>query len=193
MNVILLRHGATPGNLERRYIGTTDEPLSGTGRQALLSRHVPSADKLYVSPLRRCRETAAILYPEMPQIVIDGLRETNFGHFENHTYEELKDDPAYQAWLDSAGMAPPPAGESRDAVRERVTRAFLKITQECESLDRIALIIHGGTIMTLLEAFEETHRFYDWQVPNGGGWYCRWESGQFTNISRLTEQGPVPE
>ena len=39
----------------------------------------------------------------------------------------------------------------------------------------LAIVCHGGTIMAILEAFSVPHRdFYDWQVPNGGGyrfWY----------------------
>ena len=33
--ILLLRHGATPGNAQHKYIGATDEPLSPEGRAAL--------------------------------------------------------------------------------------------------------------------------------------------------------------
>ena len=181
----LLRHGQTRGNLERRYIGSTDEPLCPQGRKALESVRPPEADYLYVSPMLRCRETAALLYPGMEQEIVPGFRETSFGAFEGHTYEELKDAPAYQAWLDSAGAAPPPGGESKAAVRQRVTEAFLALAARHRPEDRIALVVHGGTIMTLLEAFEAGHRFYDWQAPNGGGWRCRWRDGALTDVEKL--------
>lgn len=185
MTVFLLRHGQTRGNLERRYIGSTDEPLCSQGCEALKCVRPPESDYLYASPMRRCRETAALLYPGMEPEIIPGFRETSFGAFEGHTYEELKNVPAYQAWLDSAGAAPPPGGEGKAAVRQRVTEAFLTLAARHGPEDRIALIVHGGTIMTLLEAFEASHRFYDWQAPNGGGWRCRWQNGALTDAEKL--------
>ena len=185
MTVFLLRHGQTRGNLERRYVGSTDEPLCPQGREALALVRPPEADFIYVSPMVRCRETAALLYPGREQEVVPDFRETAFGTFEGHTYEELKDDPAYQAWLDSAGAVPPPGGEGGAAVRRRVAEAFLALAARHGPEDRAALVVHGGTIMTLLEAFEAGHRFYDWQVPNGGGWQCRWRAGALADVGRL--------
>ena len=70
--VYLIRHGQTQGNLERLYIGSTDQPLCPLGRAALGGRTMPPVDRVYVSPLRRCRETAAILYPGLPQELVPG-------------------------------------------------------------------------------------------------------------------------
>lgn len=185
MTVFLLRHAQTQGNREHRYIGSTDEPLCPQGREALAHIRPPEADAVYVSPMIRCRETAALLYPAREPMVVPGFRETSFGVFEGHTYEELKADPAYQVWLDSAGAAPPPEGEGKAAVQQRVTEAFLALAARHGPEDRVALVIHGGTIMTLLEVFEAGHHFYDWQVPNGGGWRCRWREGTLTDVEKL--------
>ena len=190
MTVYLIRHGRTQSNLERRYIGSTDQPLCPEGRAALANLAPPPADALYVSPLLRCRETAAILYPGMEQRVLPGLRETDFGDFEGHTYEELKDDPAYRAWLDAAGQTAPPGGESKAEVRERGRAAFRAAVGEYGPEERLALVVHGGTIMTLLEALEPGGRFYDWQAPNGGGFRCRWDGGVLTVEEVL--RGPQP-
>ena len=124
MTIYLIRHGQTRGNLERRYMGVTDQPLCPQGRAALADWRGPEAEAVYVSPLLRCRETAALLYPGAAQTVVPGLRETDFGAFEGRTYEELQDSPAYRAWLDSAGQAAPPGGESKEQVRRRVLAAF---------------------------------------------------------------------
>ena len=183
MTVFLIRHGQTQSNLERRYIGVSDESLCPAGREALAGLRLPEVERVYASPLRRCRETAALLYPGMEPVLVPGLRETDMGAFEGHTYEELKDDPTYQAWLDTAGMAAPPGGESREAVRRRAVAAFLSVVEE--PAERIALVIHGGTIMTLLEALEPSRRFYFWQVPNGGGYRCRWADGALTAEERI--------
>lgn len=186
MTVCLIRHGQTRGNLERRYIGSTDQPLCPQGREALVGLHPPDVDKVYTSPLLRCRETAALLYPDMETEVVPDLRESDFGAFECHTYEELKDDPAYQAWLDTAGALPPPGGEDRGTVRDRVSGAFLSLATRHRPTDRIALVVHGGTIMTLLEAFEASHQFYAWQAPNGGGYRCRWTGNALADVEKFS-------
>ena len=175
MTVYLIRHGKTRGNLEGRYIGRTDQPLCPQGRVELQGRTGPAADRVIVSPLLRCRETAALLYPGRDVKVVDGLREADFGAFEGHTYEELKDDPRYRAWLDSAGAAAPPGGESRAAQQARALRAFQSVMAACGEDERVAFVVHGGTIMCLLEALEPSHRFYHWQAPNGGGYACGWD------------------
>lgn len=185
MTVYLIRHGKTQGNVERRYIGATDQPLCDQGRAELRGRTVPAADRIIVSPLLRCRETAAILYPGKGMEIVDDLRETDFGEFENHTYQELKDDPRYRAWLDSAGATAPPGGESKAAQQERTVRAFRGIVEMCRENERVALVVHGGTIMCLLEALEPSRRFYDWQAPNGGGYACAWDGARLTVAGAL--------
>ncbi len=192
MTIYLIRHGQTRGNLERRYMGVTDQPLCPQGRAALAGRRGPAAEAVYVSPLLRCRETAAILYPGAAQTVVPGLRETDFGAFEGHTYEELKDSPAYQAWLDSADQAAPPGGESREQVRRRVLAAFRTVTAGHAPGERLALVVHGGTIMTLLEALEPGGQFYRWQAPNGGGFRCSWDGGVLTAEAALSAGGETP-
>lgn len=180
MTVYFIRHGQTQGNLEHRYIGSTDQPLCARGRDALGGRELPAVTALYVSPLRRCRETAALLYPDMPQITVDDLRECDFGAFEGHSYEELKEDPAYRAWIDTGGGSAPPGGEAKADMARRTEAAFRSITARHRPEDAIALVVHGGTIMALLEALEDSHEFYRWQVPNGGGFCCRWDGGRLT-------------
>ena len=192
MTIYLIRHGQTRGNLERRYMGITDQPLCPQGRAALAGRRGPAAEAVYVSPLLRCRETAAILYPGAAQTVVPGLRETDFGAFEGRTYEELQDSPAYQAWLDSAGQAAPPGGESREQVRRRVLAAFRTVTAGHAPGERLALVVHGGTIMTLLEALEPGGQFYRWQAPNGGGFRCSWDDGVLTAEAALSAGGETP-
>ena len=49
----------------------------------------------------------------------------------------------------------------------------------------MALVVHGGTIMCLLEALEPSHRFYDWQAPNGGGFTCTWDGEHLTVVAEI--------
>ena len=120
MKWALIRHGLTQGNLERRYTGCrTDEPLCPQGAEALRARTFPPAARVFASPMKRCLETAAILYPGAPVEIIDDFRECDFGAFENQNYAGLSRRADYRAWLDSGGELPFPQGESRAAALPR--------------------------------------------------------------------------
>ena len=75
MTIYFIRHGMTAGNLEKRYIGSTDLPLCQEGKALLSERLYPEADTLYCSPMQRCLETAAMIYPDKKPIVIPDFRE----------------------------------------------------------------------------------------------------------------------
>ncbi|MBR0507531.1 MAG: histidine phosphatase family protein [Clostridia bacterium] len=170
MRIRLIRHGETPGNAERRYVGVSDEPLSEKGRaDAERKEKDPALSRVFVSPLRRARETAAILFPNAKQIVVNGLHEMDFGAFEGRTADEMADDPAYRAWVDGLCRGACPGGESFDGFRLRVKDAFAETVR---TLDGDAtFVVHGGVIMSVLYLFAEPKKdFYDWIAPNLGGY-----------------------
>ena len=183
MRAMLIRHGRTPGNAERRYIGRTDEPLSAEGRAAA-ERIAPDRTRtlVYVSPLLRARQTADLLFPCAEQRVLPGLRETDFGDFEGRSADEMAEDAAYRAWVDGMCLGPCPNGESRAEVQRRTVEAFTAAV--CEALsagaEEAVFVTHGGVIMSILEALALPKRdYYDYQTPNLGGWQaeCSLEDG----------------
>ncbi len=170
MEIVCIRHGKTAGNLKGAYVGRSDEPLCEEGRQALQGKKVPSVELVFSSPMKRCIETAEILYPGMPLQIIEKLRECDFGLFEGHTWQELSGDPQYQAWIDSGGMAPFPEGESHEGFVARCREGFRQVYEACrtQGVTRAALVVHGGTIMAIMDAWSEPHRdYFDWQIKNG--------------------------
>ena len=178
--LILIRHGKTAGNLLGRYIGSrTDEPLCDEGREGLAGKQLPEVERLYVSPMKRCVETAEILWPgfnrKKMQKVTD-LRECDFGDFENKNYKELSGNGDYQAWIDSNGTLPFPQGESREQFQRRCVEGFCELLKEVWTREKLpaslALIVHGGTIMALLDAFAEGS-YYDYQCANAKGYKGR--------------------
>ncbi len=177
MKVYLIRHSITEGNLKKRYIGRTDEPLCEAGvrliRERLARRCYPNAEKIYVSPMKRCVETAALIYPGRTFTVAEELRECDFGIFENKNYQELADCPAYQEWVDSGGVLPFPGGESLEAFAGRCCRAFGLAVQDCmeEGLPCVAFVVHGGTIMAIMGKYAVPRgNYYDYQTGNGEGY-----------------------
>lgn len=179
MKWVLIRHGQTQGNIEHRYIGCgTDEPLCAQGIEMLKRRVYPSVQRVFASPMKRCRETAAMLYPDIQPEIIEDFRECDFGAFENKSYQELDGRADYQAWIDSGGELPFPGGESRAAFALRCANAFEVLTRRNIRED-CALVVHGGTIMAIMERFAVPKgSYYDFQVPNGAG-YVLHEDGSY--------------
>lgn len=185
--LILIRHGKTAGNLLGRYIGSrTDEPLCDEGREGLAGKKLPEVERLYVSPMKRCVETAEILWPGFDQKKmqkVTDLRECDFGDFENKNYKELSGNGDYQAWIDSNGTLPFPNGESMDAFKSRCLEAFARIVEEVSGAEqewiasgktgifRAGIVVHGGTIMAILEQYGYPKAaYFDYQVKNGCGY-----------------------
>ncbi len=190
--VSMVRHGATRGNLERRYVGTTDEGLLAESAQALKKARFSQVDAVFYSPMRRCLETAEALFPEGTYTAVEEFRECDFGAFEYRKYEELKDTPEYRRFLETLGQSGFPEGESREEFQARCVRGFERsLGEAAESFGealrgpqepvRVALVVHGGTIMAILDAFSQPHRdYYEWQTGNGEGFVmrCLFENGK---------------
>lgn len=177
MEVVCIRHFQTAGNLRKCYIGVSDEPIV---RQehfvemvSLRRESLPPVDVVVASPMLRCIETAKCLYPTQDVMVEESLRECDFGLFEGKNYEELKENPDYQKWLASGGTIPFPQGEAHEDFKMRCVKGFEKMTEQLieEGVSRVAYIVHGGTIMAMMQALDEDgHDFYHWQVGNGEGY-----------------------
>lgn len=189
IRLVLLRHFATLGNLQKRYIGTTDEPLCEEGRKASKKISYPKVDTVLTSPLLRCRETAGLIYPQLSPIVCNGFRECDFGEFENKNYMELTNNPKYQAWLDSKGTLSFPRGEGVEEFKRRTLLEFKKRLELYNSKNiTVALVVHGGTIMSILEKYADPkEEFYHWQVKNGCGYSADYDEkkGRIINICNI--------
>ncbi len=184
--IILIRHGITCGNLEKRYIGCrTDQPLCDDGKAALMQKKYPDCDLLFCSPMRRCLQTAEIIYPGKEPIIIPDLRECDFGDFEGKNHSELDGGEYYQRWIDSGGLLPFPNGETTEGFKKRCTESFL----ECVNLYEFncaAFVVHGGTIMAIMEELALPRKtYYEYYVENGGGYLIDFECGKFEFFSEF--------
>lgn len=231
-DIYLIRHGKTIGNMQKRYVGSTDEPLCETGiselnaRREIILRAFSMSDghggqrdisvenehggqqdisaenehggqrnrrtetergklpeTVYVSPMIRCRQTADILFPDAKQEIIPDFREMDFGQFEYKNYAELADDARYQAFIDSGGCLDFPEAEPQQQFRKRVRKAFSQCLEKQETSmaglasgdpqEPLVFVVHGGTIMAIMEKFARPHRgYFEWQVGAGCGYRC---------------------
>ena len=175
IQLIFIRHGSTAGNLEKRYIGSTDEPLCNVGvaQVKALRKHNFQADYLYVSPMLRTRQTAELLFPQKRYMLVNDFRETNFGLFEGKTAAELSDSSEYQAWVESMCLDPIPQGESVTDFKARCCSAFEKIMKSIPDNSCVAFVVHGGVIMSIMEAYAQPKNgFYDYHIENGKFLIC---------------------
>lgn len=158
--IILLRHAKTQGNLEKRYVGSTDEGILPSEKEFLqkLSKHIRFQENnnfIITSLSKRCIETCSFLFDgRHPDMTSEGLREMNFGDFEYKNFQELEGNPDYQKYIDSYGESPFPNGESKREFIERVRNEFLSILTKVPQDERtLFFIVHGGTIMAILSEF----------------------------------------
>lgn len=178
MKLVFIRHSITAGNLEYRYIGCrTDEPLCTEGirlaKQQAKQWHGALPEIVFVSPMQRCRETASILFPDLPKIDVPDFAECDFGQFEGKNCKELSGNAAYQSWIDSGGTLPFPGGESRSVFVQRCCRALEQLVRT-HVFETAAAVVHGGTCMAVLSELEESHTsYFDWKIPHCVPFCCQ--------------------
>lgn len=200
MKLFLIRHGATKGNREKRYVGSTDEALLGETVDELMDYRrqkeemLSQVEMVVTSPLVRCRQTADILFPEKSQCIVEAFRECDFGQFEYCNFQELNGNPFYQRFVDSFGECGFPGGEDRNSFQKRCVEGFEELMRKevfCQ-LSCAVMVVHGGTIMALMDQYSVPHRdYYEWQIGNGTGYVTEvvrdLKNGlwQFTKIEKI--------
>ena len=180
LKIHLIRHGATDANYDGRYIGCkTDLPLAPEGLNELrmLKDDIdyPEIERLYSSPMLRCRQTGAVLYPDFEPVMVEELKEYDFGSFENKTAAELESNPSFIPWT-SGRLSAPPGGEDNSGFIKRICVGFNKIVLDMieGGLTESAVIMHGGAIMMLLGVSAVPRRKpVEWTADNGRGYSVR--------------------
>ena len=98
----LIRHGETLANTEKKYIGRTDLPITEEAKKELEALRedgiYPAVGAVYSSPLKRCLQTARIIYPGKPLTAVEDLSEYDCGAFEGKTDSDLESSEEYRAW-----------------------------------------------------------------------------------------------
>jgi probable phosphoglycerate mutase len=157
LNIILIRHGETAWNAERRLQGHLDIPLNAEGeRQARLLAEAlapESIDLIVASDLQRARQTAQAVATlrDMPVHVEPGLRERCYGGFEGLLYAEIEQRfPAeFAAWqardVDAVLPEGKNCGETFRQFYTRATGAIMAIAGAHPGRN-IALVAHGGVL-----------------------------------------------
>ena len=157
----ILRHGLTTANDSGTYLGCrTDWSLSEKGQAQLISKtdefEYPKVQRVYSSPLKRCTESAKILFPHNEIQTVEGMTEMDLGDFDGKTVSELINKEEYKNWLQ--GNTPDkraPGGESMEELMLRLYQGMQEIIMDMmnEDLTNCALITHSGIVTSLITAF----------------------------------------
>ena len=151
-DILIVRHGETVWNRERRVMGSLDIQLSEAGRYqceelaAVLARF--EVGRILSSPLARASESAEILARELGvEIEYDpGLEEVHFGRWEGMTYDEIRADPDYHGFIADPVGHPTPGGETIVDVQRRGLAALARARQDT----RVLVVSHGDIIRAAL-------------------------------------------
>ena len=148
---IMVRHGATPMSLEKRFsglggadVGLTEIGIAQAQAAAKDLAERGEIDLIITSPLLRTRQTAQYIADlcEAEVVVMEEFAECSFGDWDGYTFTEVRAQwpEALQRWLDSVEVAPP-GGESFAQVLDRVNRGRLEILKKYHG-KRVVIVAH---------------------------------------------------
>jgi alpha-ribazole phosphatase/probable phosphoglycerate mutase len=147
--LVLVRHAEPAEDAHGLCYGSLDVGLSDEGRRhaaELATVLVGTAyDAVYTSPRLRARETAAPLGAArgLTPVVVDDLREIDFGDFEGRRYDEIEqsEPELFRAWMETPTRVRFLGGESYADLRLRALRALdaIKAAHTCA-----VVVTHGG-------------------------------------------------
>lgn len=155
--LILIRHGETPYNRNRRYQGHRDTPLTKKGKrqakEVAIRLRNESLDAIYSSDLKRTRYTAKVINGchSLKINILPQLREIDFGDWEGKTHDEIQRE--WRGLLDEWEKKPSeikiPGGESIQELAKR-TRTTIKKIISAHPNQKVTVITHGGPIRIIL-------------------------------------------
>jgi broad specificity phosphatase PhoE len=150
--LLLVRHGETAWNRDRRWQGQHDLPLTAIGEaQAVATARRLMVEKpvaLYSSDLVRARRTAEVIAKACRlDVQLDpGVREVDVGSWVGLTSDQAAErfPDGHARWV--AGGTGWDDGETYPAMAERVVAAISSITSRHAAADRVVIVTHGGPI-----------------------------------------------
>ncbi|KAL3646251.1 hypothetical protein CASFOL_011431 [Castilleja foliolosa] len=202
--IIIIRHGETEWNADRRIQGHLDVDLNDVGRQQAVAvaerlSKEPKISAVYSSDLKRAFYTAETIAKACGVLEVTkdpDLRERHLGDLQGFVFQELaKLNPkAHKAFLSNQDdQEIPGGGESFNQLYDRCTSALQRIAQKHRG-ERVVVVSHGGTIRALHKK-ASPHRRFSGRVMNtsvsiflltdGGKWVIK----SWGDVSHLDKTG----
>ncbi|MGQ8335687.1 alpha-ribazole phosphatase family protein [Sunxiuqinia sp. A32] len=157
MKLTCIRHTSLAVRKDVCY-GQTDVPLAKSypfEKEAVRERlGDANFQKVYASPLTRCKQLAVDLFQENQIVYDDRLKELNFGNWEMKSWDEIYEAENGKFWMDNYLEVSCDGGESYREFRDRVA-SFLEELKST-SVSDVALVTHGGVILIMKSILENT-------------------------------------
>ena len=163
ITLILVRHGETDWNIQRRLAGSTNEPMLtdlGKKQSVLLAEKLATLDVnvVYCSKLKRAIQTTEIIYKKVkrPIIFTEGLNERSWGIYEGTNSEQVfkKLD---KMDINRRFNYKPKGGESWKEFEKRILVTIEEIVKKNEG-KTVVLVTHGGVIRALIPVLKKVPR-----------------------------------
>lgn len=192
--LILIRHGESVANAERRFTRGPFEPLTARGREEAATtarlvarRFDPSA--LYASPFVRALETARVVGRALAlePSVVDALREQSFGELRGQPYAEYAGDPSAQGigrWHHR-----PPGGETLLEVAERAGPALEAIAR-AHLGQTVVVVSHGGVMAALRGWLAGSYEAAPAPTANAAGYVVEYASARWSGLLPIAPDEP---
>lgn len=174
-HLILVRHGQIQANIDKRWHGWTDSPLTEHGRQQALlaSRRLAEEHQdisaIYTSPLQRTRHTAQAIADALnkPVAIADGLKEYGIGEWEGESFGDLHQKHGFFDRIRQDADYAPAGGESLSLVTNRITQALRELAARHRG-EKILAVSHGGVMALALAAMldKDPHAWGNYYFTN---------------------------
>ena len=206
MEIYFVRHGQTIWNVEKRFQGLSDSPLTELGitQAKLLGEKLKDIkfDKFYSTSLKRANDTANYIKGNREQEVeiFDDFVEISMGDMEGIQQEEFKKlypEQVKNFFFNQLEYNPSSfKGESFIEVRERVAKGLEKFIKLNQDYERVLVVSHGATLKTLLHYIsgKDISTLSDEAIPKNTSYtIVKYENGKFeitdfSNTSHLEEK-----
>lgn len=166
--LVLVRHGQTDYNLQKRFCGFTDVSINAQGREDAL-QVVQALQELgiafqagYTSWLKRAWETLDILLPELDQTDLPitkhpFLNERHYGDLQGRLHEDLRQEYSaeqVQLWRRSYAVRPPNGESLQDVVHRVEYYLDNEIMPHIKAGENVLVCAHGNTNRAIVKIVE---------------------------------------
>lgn len=201
--LIIVRHGETEYNTQKRYQGQSESPLTERGREQAKSAAkrlcAENIDLIYSSPLSRALDTAKIIRGDRDiKIVTDKrLSEIKCGKWEGIQFDELKEmyPCEMDTWLNQPVIHRMPGGETMAEVDARAREFLDEILGKYEG-KTILIVTHVIVVLLLMIHFAGEKMEDIWSTPkqlNASINIVEIEEGEVRIITRAEQPSPSVE